>query len=348
MKPRSAKPPARRKDDKPRAPKPQGFRPQPKFARVESPVSATPRRAPAQGPLPDGIAPVILTAPDNGDYALLDSGDGRKLERYGKLVIVRPEAQALWRPALSPERWAAADAVFSGGAEEDGAGRWRFASETMPETWPLEFLGVPCLGRFTSYRHVGVFAEQAAHWEAIAGAIRASNRPLRLLNLFGYTGVASLIAAKEGAQVTHVDASRKAIGWARENQAIAGLDDRPIRWICDDAMKFVEREARRASRYDIILLDPPAYGRGPAGEVWQLFEHLPAMLDACRAILSDRPVMLILTAYAIRASFFAMHELVRDVFAGAGGSVTSGELVLREQASGRQLSTSMYSRWTPQ
>jgi 23S rRNA (cytosine1962-C5)-methyltransferase len=166
-----------------------------------------------------------------------------------------------------------------------------------------------------------------------------------VLNLFGYTGLASLVAARAGAEVTHVDASKKAIGWARENQSLARLDDRPIRWICDDAMKFAEREARRGSRYDIVLLDPPAYGRGPKGEVWQLFDDLPAMVELTRAILTPKPLAVVLTAYSIRASFFAIHALMRDAFAGAGGRVESGELVIREQSAGRRLSTSLFSRW---
>ena len=153
-----------------------------------------------------------------------------------------------------------------------------------------------------------------------------------MLNLFGYTGLASLVAARAGAEVTHVDASKKAIGWARENQEMAGLDDKPIRWICEDAMKFAEREERRGSRYDIILFDPPAYGRGPKGEVWQLFEDLPVLTDICRAILTPKPLAVVLTAYSIRASFFAIHALMRDSFAGMGGTVESGELVIREKA----------------
>ena len=171
---------------------------------------------------------------------------------------------------------------------------------------------------------------------------------MKVLNLFGYTGLASLVAARAGAEVTHVDASKKAIGWARENQELARLQDKPIRWICDDATKFAEREERRGSRYDIILLDPPAYGRGPKGEVWQLFENLPAMMDLCRSILTPKPLAVVLTAYSIRASFFAIHALMRDTFAGMGGMVESGELVIREQSAERALSTSLFSRWVAQ
>jgi 23S rRNA (cytosine1962-C5)-methyltransferase len=179
----------------------------------------------------------------------------------------------------------------------------------------------------------------------MSALIKTINRPVKVLNLFGYTGVASLIAAHAGAHVTHVDASKKAIGWARENQDVAGLNEKPIRWIVDDALKFVLREARRGAKYDIILADPPAYGRGPSGEVWQLFEHLPQLIVGCREILSSTPLAFILTAYSIRASFFAIDELMRDHMAGIKGRVESGELILRQQEGDRVLSTSLFSRW---
>ncbi len=301
-----------------------------------------PRR---QGTPPAENLPLILEVPPGDDYALLDSGDGRKLERYGPYRIVRPEGQALWRPAWGEAEWDKADAVFTGDTEEEGMGRWRFPREPLGETWPMRHDGISYLGRFTSFRHVGVFPEQASHWDHMEGLIRGAKRPVKVLNLFGYTGLASLVAARAGAEVTHVDASKKAIGWARENQEVAGLTDKPIRWIVEDAQKFAEREARRGNRYDIVLLDPPAYGRGPKGEVWQLFDNLPAMVDTCREVLSPKPLALVLTAYSIRASFFAMHALVRDTFAGMGGTVESGELVIREQSAGRALSTSLFSRW---
>ena len=301
-----------------------------------------PRRS---GALPAQTLPLILEVEPGNDYALIDSGDGRKLEQYGPYLIDRPEGQAIWRPALSEAEWRKADAVFTGDTDEEGMGRWRFPKSPLGETWPMKHDGIDYLGRFTSFRHVGVFPEQASHWSHMEELIRTAKRPVRVLNLFGYTGVASLVAARAGAQVTHVDASKKAIGWARENQEMARLADKPIRWICDDAMKFVEREARRDSRYDIILLDPPAYGRGPKGEVWQLFDNLPAMVGLCRDILTPKPLAVTLTAYSIRASFFAIHTLMRDAFAGMDGRIESGELVIRERAAGRQLSTSLFSRW---
>lgn len=193
------------------------------------------------------------------DYALLDSGAGRKLERYGRYRVVRPEAQAIWTPRLAESVWESADALFTGIGEEESDGRWRM-KKPLGETWPLTYDGIPFLGRFTSFRHVGVFPEQATHWQWLEGLIRNAGRPVKVLNLFGYTGLASLVAARAGAEVTHIDASKKAIGWARENQADAKLEALPIRWICEDAKKFVEREERRGNRYDGIILDPPKFG----------------------------------------------------------------------------------------
>lgn len=343
--------------DKRRERRPERERPKPAAIAVRSeprpPKTEEPAARPRvlrrrEGALPAERLPVILEVAPNADYALIDSGGGEKLEQYGPYRIVRPEGQAIWQKALPAREWQQADAIFTGDTDEEGMGRWRFPKTPLGETWPMRHDGIDYLGRFTSFRHVGVFPEQASHWDHMAGLIGAAKRPVRVLNLFGYTGLASLVAAKAGAEVTHVDASKKAVGWARENQEKARLADKPIRWIVEDAMKFAEREERRGSRYDIILFDPPAYGRGPKGEVWQLFEDLPAMADLCRSILSPRPLAVVLTAYSIRASFFAIHALMRDTFAGMGGTVESGELVIREESAGRALSTSLFSRWVGQ
>lgn len=292
--------------------------------------------------------PVILETVADDNYALIDSGNGEKLERYGPYRIIRPEPQALWQRTLPESEWRKADAIFTSGKDKDeeGAGRWQFPATPLGETWPLEWDGISYHGRFTSFRHVGVFPEQAAHWRYMERAIGGARREIKVLNLFGYTGLASLAAARCGAHVTHVDASKKAIGWARENQSLAGLQDKPIRWICDDAVKFCERELRRENRYDAILLDPPKYGRGPKGEIWQLFEHLPHMLEMTAKLTSNRPLFVILTAYSIRASFYAMHELMRDAFAQKGGLLESGELVIAGESGNRRLSTSLFSRWS--
>lgn len=303
------------------------------------------RRPQREGELPEGHIPLILENSSAEQYQLLDSGQGEKLELYGPYRIIRPDAQALWPRTLPQHAWDQVDAIFTGDMDENGMGRWQFPKGPLGETWPMSLLDIDFYGRFTAFRHVGVFPEQMAHWIWMADHIKKANRPVKVLNLFGYTGVASLIAANAGAEVTHVDASKKAIGWARENQELANLDDQPIRWICDDAMKFIAREERRGKSYDIILTDPPKFGRGPNGEVWQLFDHLPDMLDICRSILSTNPIGLVLTAYSIRASFYAMHELMRETMRGADGKVESGELIIRQADGTKALSTSLFSRW---
>lgn len=308
--------------------------------------SKPPRRKPASKRLPEKTGILLETLPD-ADYALLDSGEGQKLERYGKLRIIRPEAQAFWQKSLSPSVWLAVDAIFTGDTDEEGLGRWQFPKKQLEETFPMAWKGMPFHGRFTSFRHTGVFPEQAAHWQFMEDILNKPNgiEPPKILNLFGYTGIASLVAARAGAHVTHVDASRKAIGWARENQELAGLSSKPIRWICEDAVKFCEREVRRGNTYDGILLDPPAFGRGPKGEVWQMFEHLPYMVDLCRELVSPKPLFTILTAYTIRASFLSIHELMQEVYGDLGGMLESGELTIKTENSDRRLSTSMFSRW---
>ncbi|MBB3997779.1 class I SAM-dependent methyltransferase [Aureimonas pseudogalii] len=301
------------------------------------------------GPRPEFRAPLVLTVEPTADYALLDSGDGEKLERYGTLTIRRPENQAIWPRRVGVD-WERADAVFTGDTDEEGTGRWRFSRTDIGETWPMRQDALPYLGRFTSFRHVGVFPEQTVHWRFMTDAIEAARgagaEPVRVLNLFGYTGLASLLAARAGAEVTHVDASKRAIAWARENAEIAGLAERPIRWICEDAVRYAEREAKRGSRYDVILLDPPKFGRGPKGEVWQIFEDLPYLLSLMRRLLSERPLALVLTAYSIRSSFYSLAALMGEQCRGLGGRVESGELVIREAGEdARLLSTSLFSRW---
>jgi 23S rRNA (cytosine1962-C5)-methyltransferase len=290
----------------------------------------------------------VLATAGFADYALLDSGDGRKLERFGRFTIERPESQALWRPTLDPGAWLCADATFKSASGDDDSegGRWR-RNTAVPETWPVHLLGVTTLCRLTSFRHVGLFPEQLPHWQWMldwlhpGGASRA-----RVLNLFAYTGAASLLAARAGAEVTHVDASKKAIAWARQNQAASKLADGQIRWILDDARKFVAREVRRGRTYDLILIDPPKFGRGPEGEVWDVFAHLAPLLRDCAVLLASERAALVLTTYAIRASALATDGLVRECLSARGGSFESGELAVVEEAGGRLLPISLFTRWT--
>ncbi|WP_411286686.1 class I SAM-dependent methyltransferase [Phenylobacterium sp.] len=289
-------------------------------------------------------APGVMRTTGWADYALLDSGAGRKLERYGPYTVVRPEPQCLWTPSLAAEAWEAADAVFDPTDEED-AGRWRFR-EQPKETWPLAWGEAKFKARFTAFRHLAFFPEQAANWAFLEAAVRARTQP-RVLNLFGYTGVASLVMAAAGAAVTHVDASKKAIQWARENAELSGLADRPIRWITEDARKYVQREVRRGSRYDGIILDPPKYGRGPAGEVWRLFEDLPELAGLCAELLSENAAFFILNAYAERISGAALSGLLSEKLAHRGGTIEWGELALVQDGGQRQIGMSFYARWAP-
>jgi 23S rRNA (cytosine1962-C5)-methyltransferase len=311
---------------------------------VKATPSATPNPATRAGLA--RRAPVMLATPGWPDYALLDFGNGEKLERYGRYTIVRPEEQAMGSPRRPAAEWERADAKFVGIGDDEAAGRWRYR-KPLAETWPMAYGGVSFLGRFTNFRHVGVFPEQVSHWQWVEAAAARAKRPLRILNLFAYTGIVSLLLARTGAEVVHIDASKKAIAWARENQALSGLGEAKVRWIMDDATKFVEREVRRGSRYDGIILDPPKFGRGPKNEVWDIFAGLKPLLSACRALLSDEALFLILTAYSIRASFLAIDELTAECLGGLGGTLESGELVLREEGGGRALSTSLFSRWSP-
>ena len=198
----------------------------------------------------------------------------------------------------------------------------------------------------TPGRHLGVFPECAAHWDWVTDLIQGAKRPIKVLNLFGYTGLATLAAAAAGAQVTHVDASKKAVTWARENQALSGLTEKPVRWIVDDALKFVQREGRRGNKYDGILLDPPKFGRGPKGEVWEIYKSLPDLLDACQQVLSEKPLFVVATVYAVKASAVHIGQAMQGMMSQFEGNLECGELVTREQSAGRLLSQAVYARWS--
>lgn len=289
--------------------------------------------------------PTILTEPGWSDYALLDSGNGRKLERYGQMIVDRPEPQALWTPTLPQDRWNKAHGVFKNASEreDDEGGQWDFQIKNPPETWEMGVEGVNIVTRFMAFRHLGIFPEQRPHWQWMLD--RISGRPLKILNLFAYTGVASLIAANAGAHITHVDASKKAIQWAKDNQAASKLNDKPVRWIVEDARKFVSRELRRGNKYDGILLDPPRYGRGTDNEVWKFETDVAPLLKDCAALLSDDASFMILTAYTLRLSSVSLAHMMRDV-APARGAIDHGELWLGDEGAARPLPTSLFARWT--
>lgn len=288
----------------------------------------------------------VIRTPGPADYALLDSGEGRKLERFGTVVVDRPEPQALWRRQRPADAWRQAHAVFSASADDEEKGKWRF-DRPVPQSWPVRIgddVAVTC--RLQGLWHVGLFPEQVPHWDWMLERIgRVRGERPRVLNLFAYTGAASLLAARAGAEVTHVDASKKAIQWAKENQAASGLAEAPVRWILDDAAKFVAREVRRGRTYHAILIDPPKFGRGPEGEVWDLFQGLPALLKNAAQLLADTSA-LVLTVYAIRASALAFEQLAADVLADRGGRLSAGELALASAGGGAAVPTSLFVRWS--
>lgn len=286
----------------------------------------------------------LLSSPDWEDYQLLDSGGGAKLERYGPYTFVRPEVQAIWSRALPATSWEAAHATFIPTGEESG-GRWQF-NKNIPHNWTMQYKGLKFQAHASQSRHMGVFPEQAAHWDWIDKRVQAAKHPLSILNLFGYTGLATLAAVQAGARVTHVDASKKAISIARENLALSGLGDRPVRWLVDDVEKFVRRDVRRGAQYDGIILDPPKFGRGPSGQVWEFFNSLPGLLLDCRKLLSPRPQLIVMTAYAIRASSLSIYYPLAELVTGMGGQLETGELVLEERSAGRMLSMAIYARWS--
>jgi len=302
-------------------------------------VSTEPAGAPA---LAD--APVVLRSGDWADYALLDSGRGRKLERFGPWTVTRPEPQCLWRPRLPAEAWAEAHAAFEP-ADEEEAGRWKLGA-AVPASWPMRWRDVTFQARLTAFRHLAVFPEQAANWAWLADRVGASKTTPKVLNLFGYTGIASLACAAAGAAVTHVDASKKAVAWARENAALSGLAEAPVRWICEDARRYVQREVRRGSHYDGIILDPPKYGRGPGGEVWRLYEDLPDLAAGCASLLGAGASFLLLNAYSERISGLALAGLLGEALGERGGRIDWGELALMEEAGVRGVGLSFFARWS--
>lgn len=294
-------------------------------------------------PMPRQLS--IVTTAGFADYTLLDSGAGRKLERFGDVIVDRPEAQALWQPALAKSEWSQAHAAFSASAEDDEKGRWRIDRQ-VPDSWPVRVLGATMNCRMQGLWHLGLFPEQLPHWLWMLDRLKRveGERP-RVLNLFAYTGAASLIAAAAGAEVTHVDASKKSVAWGRENQAASNLADKPVRWIVDDAVKFVAREVRRGRTYHVILVDPPKFGRGPEGEVWELNAGLPKLLGDCAALLASDRAAMILTVYAIRASAIAFHQLMHETLKTRGGSLETGELAIVPEHGGYAVPTSLFTRW---
>lgn len=320
----------------------------------------------------------ILTPQNWQEYELLDSGNGQRLEKFGQYILVRPDPQCIWKPSLPESEWKKADAIFKKTSGEKGI--WEKKTK-LPEKWQMKYGELAFWVKLSPFKHTGVFPEQAVQWEWIKDQLSvfssqlsdssksvvsqsvsetdqqktdkptAENRQPRtdnqinILNLFGYTGIASLAAAAAGAKVTHIDASYPTIGWARENQQLSGLDEKPIRWILDDAMKFCERELKRGVKYDGIIMDPPIYGHGPKGETWDFDKSFPKLMELCTKLLSDKPLFVIVNAYAISASAIMLENVLNDYLKDLGGNIESGELALQEK-SDRLLSTGIFARWS--
>lgn len=301
--------------------------------------------------------PILLQTSQWSDYALLDSGDGDKLERFGPYIFSRPEPQAIWKKNLSSKVWNNTSGKFISSSSTDNdqiVGKWSL-EKNLPDKWEINFENLKFFATPTPFRHLGFFPDQSPHWLWAAEKIKlhqqlfSKKTPPKILNLFGYSGVASLHAAANGATVTHIDASKKAINFAFENRNLSSFENLPIKFITEDTVKFVLREIRRNNKYDAIILDPPKYGRGPNGEKWELFKDLPFLLNLIPQILSKKPLFIILNSYAIRASYLSLHYALKDVMQGFTGSVQSGELcITEEQKNPRQISTAIFARWEGQ
>lgn len=269
------------------------------------------------------------------DFELMDSGEGYRLERWGSYTLARPDPQTIWERSIDRDVWEKADAIF----END---QWKTRTE-LPEYWDLAFHEVKLRARPMNFKHTGIFPEQAANWKWMSGLLTTPKS--RILNLFAYTGAATMVLTKQGAFVTHVDASRPAIGWAKDNQELNGLEPDSIRWMLEDAAKFVKSERKRGAQYEGIVMDPPAFGHGPTGKVWKFNEHMPKLLEDCVALLAPEARFLLINAYATNTSELAIKNLLEDALRGRAGTVEAGQLCL-QQKNGRLLSTGIFTRWS--
>jgi len=301
--------------------------------------------------------PALIVADRWHDYELIDCGAGMKQERWGEFTLVRPDPQILWPRRESEERnrtpshaggaWTGWDALYH--RSEQGGGRWEF-SRPLPDHWKIRYepLGLTFKIHPTAFKHTGLFPEQAVNWDwfsAKIAAARAGGREVNVLNLFGYTGAATIAAARAGASVCHVDAADGMVKWCRENAALSGLAAAPIRYLVDDCLKFVRRELKRGRRYEAIIMDPPTYGRGSTGEMWRLEDHLWDLLVACRALLAEQPLFFLLNAYTARLSPTVVANLLSGLLPGRGGTITAGEVGLPIRSDGRILPCGIYGRW---
>ena len=283
----------------------------------------------------------ILKTTSSMDYELIDSGNGEKLERYGKYILRRPDPQALWKKLLPDVDWKNANAHFFRDSDRKG---WKKNAE-MPNEWQISFDELKFNIKPTAFKHTGVFPEQEVNWNWTKDVIKKSGRKIKVLNLFGYTGGASIACLSAGAEVVHVDGSTSAISWAKENAELSGLDKKPVRWILDDARKFVIREIKRGNKYDGIIMDPPSFGRGGKGEIWKIEDDLLILLENCSKILSDNPLFLLVNGYAAGYSSQAYKNALTPIVEKFGGEIEIGELTIEESKSGRLLPCGIFARW---
>ena len=277
------------------------------------------------------------------DYEVLDTSGGEKLERWGKYVLVRPDPQVIWNTPKDDPLWRKYDARYA--RSSTGGGKW--ANLRLPEHWQVKYRELTFNVKPMNFKHTGVFPEQAANWDFIMETIRGAGRPINALNLFAYTGGATLACAAAGASVCHVDAAKGMVAWAKENAKSSGLEDRPIRWIVDDCAKFVEREIRRGRRYDAIIMDPPSYGRGPSGEIWKLEENLWPFVQLISQVLSDKPLFVIINSYTTGLAPSVVGYIMDSIFTKRfGGHSECGELGLPVKDSGLVLPCGSTGRWT--
>jgi 23S rRNA (cytosine1962-C5)-methyltransferase len=296
-------------------------------------------------PAPEIISsPHLMLADQWKDYALLDTGDGMKCERWGPHTLVRPDPQIIW-PRRSGKPWSGWSAYYH--RSDKGGGRWEMR-ERLPESWVVSYRNLRFIIKPTSFKHTGLFPEQAVNWDWCSQRIqqaRAQGRAVSVLNLFGYTGAASVAAAAAGAQVCHVDAAKGMVQWCGDNVEASGLQRNSVRYIVDDCIKGVQREVKRGKQYDALIMDPPSYGRGANGEVWKLETHLWDLLLQCRAVLSDQPLFFLINAYTTGLSPTVLANLLSELMQKHGGVITTGEVGLPIQADGRVLPCGMYGRW---
>lgn len=289
------------------------------------------------------MEPKILITKSSADYELIDSGNEEKLERYGEYVLRRPDPQALWNKTLPESEWKNADAIFDANKKN-----WKKKNLGMKNEWQISFDDLKFNIKPTAFKHTGVFPEQESNWKWIKEKISSVKRPVKVLNLFGYTGGATLAALSAGAEVTHVDGSKSAVTWAKENAELSGLDKKPVRWIIDDARKFVMREIKRGGKYDAIIMDPPSFGRGGKGEIWKIETDFIKLLTECSKILSDNPLFFIINGYSAGYSSNAYYNSLKPITEKYWGVFEIGELMIEESKGKRFLPCGIFARWSNQ